>query len=390
MWAPTPKIGAEGLDAARLGATRLGAERLHSLDVFRGVAIAGMILVNNPGLWRPTYAPLQHAEWDGCTPADLIFPFFLFIVGVAVTLSFAAHDRQGESRRRLFRKVFRRTLILFALGIVVNGFPGFDWSEIRIPGVLQRIALCYLLASIAVLTMDLRGQVATTLLLIIGYWVAMKVVPWPGHRSGLLKPGRNLAAYLDHALLHGHLLRPRWDPEGILSTLSATATTLAGVLTGRWLRAARTPLVRVAVLVAAGTLCTALGLVMGHWFPINKNLWSSSYVVFTAGVALNCYAVCYWVVDIWQYRRWTMPFVIYGINAILAYLLSTLMEKLLILWKVARPDGSMVSVHHYLVEGLLLPFLSPINASLAYAVASVLFWLGIMTVLYRRRIFLKI
>ncbi|MFN8624651.1 MAG: heparan-alpha-glucosaminide N-acetyltransferase domain-containing protein [Candidatus Binatia bacterium] len=385
MWAPIT-----GRRAELLAPAHRGTERLQSLDVFRGIAIVGMVLVNNPGLWRPIYAPLQHAEWDGCTPTDLIFPFFLFIVGVAIALSFAAHGGRGESRRRLFRKVVRRTLILFALGIVVNGFPGFDWSEIRIPGVLQRIALCYLLASIAVLTMDLRGQVATTVVLVIGYWVAMKLVPWPGHRTGMLKPGRNLAAYIDHALMHGHLLRPRWDPEGLLTTLPATATTLAGVLTGRWLRAARAPLMRVAGVLAAGTLCTALGLLMDRWFPINKNLWSSSYVVFTAGVALNCFAVCYWLVDIRRYRRSTMPFAIYGANAILAYLLSTLLAKVLILWKVARPDGSPVSVRRYLVEVVLVPFMSPINASLAYAVVYVLFWLGILTVLHRRKIFFKI
>ena len=349
-----------------------------------------MILVNNPGMWRPVYAPLQHADWNGCTPTDLIFPFFLFIVGVAITLSFAAHGRQAESRAKLFGKVLRRTLILFALGIVVNGFPGFDWSEIRVPGVLQRIAACYLLASIVVLTMDLRGQVATTLALVIGYWVAMSFVPWPGHRTGLLKPGRNLAAYIDHALLHGHMLRPRWDPEGILTTLPATATTLAGVLTGHWLRASRTPLVRLAGLVLAGTLCTGIGLVMDRWFPLNKNLWSSSYVVFTAGVALNCFAVCYWFVDIRGDRRVGTPFVIYGANAFLAYLLSTLMAKVLILWKVAGSDGSPVNLRHYLVDALLLPVMSPINASLAYAIAYLLFWLGIMAVLYRRRIFFKI
>jgi predicted acyltransferase len=390
VWASTSKLGAERLGAGRLGTGLLGAERLLSLDVFRGVAIAAMILVNNPGLWQPTYASLQHAEWDGCTPADLIFPFFLFIVGVAITLSFAAHSRRGASRREMLFKVLRRTLILFALGIAITGFPGFDWSEIRIPGVLQRIALCYLLASIAALTLGFRGQVAATLLLIIGYWAALTTVPWPGHRTGLLKPGRNLAAYIDHALLHGHMLRPHWDPEGILATLSATATTLAGVLTGHWLRTPRTPRACVAGLVSGGVACTAAGLVMSHWLPLNKNLWSSSYVVFTAGLALTTFTVCYWLVDIRQYRRWTLPFVIYGTNAILGYLLSTLTAKVLILGKVVGADGSLISLRRYLVERFLLPFMSPVNASLAYAVSYVLFWLGILTVLYRRRIFFRI
>jgi predicted acyltransferase len=173
VWAPTSEGGAE----------RPGAARVASLDVFRGSAIAAMILVNNPGTWRPTYAPLQHADWNGCRPSDLIFPFFLFIVGVAITLSFEAHGGQRESRGKLLIKVLRRTLILFALGIGVNGFPGFDWSEIRIPGVLQRIALCYLLACIVVLTINLRGQVVTALILVIGYCVAMTFVPWPGRTA---------------------------------------------------------------------------------------------------------------------------------------------------------------------------------------------------------------
>ncbi|MFI5397810.1 MAG: acyltransferase family protein [Candidatus Binatia bacterium] len=366
------------------------AERLLSLDVFRGVAIAAMILVNNPGTWRSVYAPLQHADWDGCTPTDLIFPFFLFIVGVAITLAFAAWTRQGGTKSQLFLKIVRRTLIIFALGIVVNGFPAFDWSEIRIPGVLQRVAACYFLASIVVLTLDARGQTATTVMLLIGYWAAMKLVPIPGHRTGILKPGRNLEAYIDTALLHGHLLHRRWDPEGILSTLPATATTLAGVLTGHWLRLSKSPFVRLSGLFVAGNLCVILGLVMDPWFPINKSLWTSSYVLFSAGMALNCLGMCYWLVDIRQYRRWATPFIIYGTNPILAYLLSTLMAKAMILWRVTRPNGSSIILRRYIFESVFLPVASPINASLLYAIAYVLFWLGIMAVLYRKRIFIRI
>jgi len=365
-------------------------ERLLSLDVFRGVAIAAMILVNNPGTWRPVYAPLQHANWNGWTPTDLIFPFFLFIVGVAITLSFSAHAGRNESKSALLAKVARRTLIIFVLGIVINGFPDFDWSEIRIPGVLQRIALCYLLASVVVLSTGVRGQVATTIFLIIGYWAAMKLVPLPDHKTGLLRPGRNLAAYIDAALLQGHLLHRRWDPEGILSTLPATATTLVGVLTGHWLRVSRTPFTRICGLFVAGNLCIVAGLIMNVWFPINKNLWTSSYVVFTAGMALNFLGICYWLVDVRGYRRWALPFVVYGTNPILAYLLSTLLAKGMILWTVEAPDGSAISLRGYIFEEFLLPMASPINASLLYALAYVLFWMGIMAVLYRQRIFFKI
>jgi predicted acyltransferase len=358
--------------------------------VFRGITIAAMILVNNPGTWRSVYAPLQHASWNGWTPTDLIFPFFLFIVGVAITLSIGARVQRGDGRRRLVLKIVRRTLIIFALGIILNGFPYFDWSTLRIPGVLQRIAACYLFACIVVLTMDVRGQAVTTVALLAGYWAMMKLVPLPGHRAGLLRPGHNLAVYLDNAVLHGHLLHPRWDPEGFLSTAPATATTLAGVLTGHWMRADRTPLVRLSGLLIAGTLCLLLGMIMDIWFPINKNLWTSSYAVFTAGMALNVLGVCYWLVDIRQYRRWGTPFVIYGTNAILAYMLSTLMTKVMLLWRVARPDGTKLALRRYVFEHYFLALASPLNASLLYAITYLLFWLGIIAILYRRRIFIKI
>ena len=368
----------------------LRAERLLSLDVFRGAAIAAMILVNNPGTWRSVYPPLQHASWNGWTPTDLIFPFFLFIVGVAIPLSVGARIRRGDSGRQLIFKIVRRTVIIFALGIVLSGFPYFDWSTLRIPGVLQRIAACYLFACLVVLTMDVRGQAATTLMLLIGYWAVMKLVPLPGHRAGVLRPGHNMAAYIDNALLHGHLLHHRWDPEGILSTAPATATTLAGVLTGHWMRANRTPLQRLSGLFIAGNLCLLLGVIMNIWFPINKSLWTSSYVVFSTGMALDFLGLCYWLVDIRQYRRWATPFVIYGTNAILAYMLSTLMAKVMILWRVTQPNGTRLALRRYIFERYFLSVASPVNASLLYAIAYVLFWLGIITILYRQRIFIKI
>jgi len=171
--------------------------RMLSLDVFRGLTIAGMILVNNPGTSQEVYHPLEHADWNGCTPTDLIFPFFLFIVGVAITLSFAQRVERGDRQWQLMRKILWRTMIIFGLGIVLNGFPFFEWSTLRIPGVLQRIAVCYLVASLIVLRLDIRGQIAATVLLVVGYWVIMKVVPVPGFGAGGLGPGKNLAAYID-------------------------------------------------------------------------------------------------------------------------------------------------------------------------------------------------
>jgi predicted acyltransferase len=366
------------------------AERLVSLDAFRGIAIAGMILINNPGRWHPVYAPLQHAEWNGCTAADLIFPFFLFIVGVAITYSVVPRQRRGDSRLDLGAKILRRTLVIFGLGILLNALPFFDWSTLRIPGVLQRIAMCYFLTALLVLVTGIRGQSVALALLLVGYWAAMVLVPVPGHTAGTLQPGTNLAAYVDSALLSGHLLHRRWDSEGVLGTLPAIGTTLTGVLAGYWLQSPRSTLRRVAGLFAIGDLAILLGLAMDGVFPINKNLWTSSYVVFTTGVALNLLGLCYWLIDINGYTRWAKPFVIYGTNPLSAYVLSSLMAKGMVLWRVAPFGSSKVVLRKYLFESCFLPFASPVAASFLYALTYVLFWLALMAILYRKRIFIKI
>ena len=390
MKQPTATLSAQRTTATVVALATARSQRLVSLDAFRGITIAAMILVNNPGSWRPVYAPLQHAEWNGWTPADLIFPFFLFIVGVAIVLSLRQRRLVGEPASRLLLKIARRTLIIFALGCVLNGFPFFDWDVFRIPGVLQRIAVCYLLAAVAVLALDVRGQAVLTIVLLIGYWLLMRFVPIPGHRAGHFGLGTNLAAHVDNFLMHGHLLYHHWDPEGVLSTLPAVATTLTGVLTGHWLRAPRRPFERVAGLFIAGNLGVLLGLLCDRWFPINKSLWTSSYVLFTSGMALNFLGMCYWLIDIQGFQRWAKPFIIYGTNPILAYVLSSLLAKAMALWRIARPNGTKVVIRRYIFETFFLPVASPINASLLYAVAYVLFWLGITALLYRKRIFIKV
>ena len=380
----------EHLAAPRVAVTpKPRAERLQSLDAFRGLTIAAMILVNNPGGPR-TYPALRHSEWNGCTVADLIFAFFLFIVGVAITLSFAAAQGHGRQRRALIDKVVRRTLIIFGLGLFLNAFPSFDWSMLRIPGVLQRIAVCYCLASLLVLTLDTRGQAVTTVVLLLGYWMLMKLVPVPGAVADGHEWNTNLAAYLDHAVLRGHMLHAHWDPEGLLSTLPATATTLAGVLTGHWLRSPRTALERVVGLFVAGNVCIVLGLGIDPWYPINKSLWTSSYVLYTAGGALNLLGMCYWLIDVKGYRAWAKPWIIYGTNPLLAYLLSGLMAKATYLLFVTQPDGLRVTVKVYLFQTLFLPLAGRLHASFLYALAYVVLWLGVMAVLYRKKIFFKI
>lgn len=365
-------------------------QRMVSLDVFRGFTIAAMILVNNPGTWKSVYGPLRHAEWNGWTPTDLVFPFFLFIVGVSLTLSFARRRALGASQADLFKQVVRRTLIIFVLGLILNGFPYYDLSRIRIPGVLQRIALCYFFAALIFLTTRIRGQIMATVGLLGGYWILMTAVPIPGTGHSSLTMQSNLAAYIDNALLHGHIYRPTWDPEGLLSTLPAIGSVLFGILTGHWLRAAKSPLTRTRGLLLGGALGVLAGQLMSFWFPINKNLWTSSYTVFTAGMALVLFAICYWIIDVQGYRKWTIPFVVYGMNAIAVYVLSGLAAKASVTWKVAQGDGSRVLIQTFLYTKFFAPLASPINASLLWAIAYVVFWLGVMWVFYWRKTFIKI
>ncbi|MCS6806122.1 MAG: DUF5009 domain-containing protein [Blastocatellia bacterium] len=366
------------------------AERLVSLDVFRGITIAGMILVNNPGSWSHVYRPLQHAEWHGWTPTDLIFPFFLFIVGVAITLSLPKRLARGDSRRALFAQIVQRTLILFALGLLLNGFPFYDLSKIRIPGVLQRIALCYFFASLIFMWTKLKGQVMFTVALLILYWLLMTLVPVPGYGAGVLEQEGNLAAYVDYRLLRGHLWKPTWDPEGLLSTIPAIATTLCGVLTGYWLKAARSVSEKTRGLLLAGLAGVLLGQLMDVWFPINKNLWTSSYVVFTAGMALLCLGACVWFVDGLGYRRLVTPFVMYGVNPIIVFVLSGLLGRLMVIYKLTQPDGSSVSFKTYVYEHFFASWAGPMNGSLLFAIAYVIAWLIPLAILYRKKIFIKI
>jgi predicted acyltransferase len=373
--------------------------RLVSLDVFRGATIAGMILVNNPGSWSYIYPQLRHAEWSGWTFTDLIFPFFLFIVGVAMTLSFARRVERGDDTNKIMLHVVQRAVIIFACGLFLAGFPfglilnhSFSFSTIRIPGVLQRIAVCYLVASFVVLKTGIKGQIGVTLGLLTIYWLLMTLVPVPGVGTGSFAKEGNFAQYIDSMLLDGHMWKvsKTWDPEGIISTLPAIATTLAGVLTGHWLRSSKTQAEKTVGFFFAGNLCLLAGVIMDIWVPINKNLWTSSYTVFMAGMALNCFAVFYWFIDVKGYKRWAKPFAIYGMNAIAVFVLSGIMARLLGLIKVGQADGTEISLSAYIYQNFFASWAGPFNGSLFFAITYVLFWLGLMAILYRYKIFIKI
>jgi predicted acyltransferase len=366
--------------------------RLMSLDVFRGATIASMMLVNNPGNWSAVYPPLLHAEWHGWTFTDVIFPFFLWIVGLAMTLSFARRVERGDNKTRLLLHVLRRSAIIFALGLFLAGFPYYHLSTIRIPGVLQRIAVCYLVASIIFLTTRVRGQVAWTFGLLASYWVLMKLVPVPGYGAGVLEKAGNFAQWVDSIVLSGHMWASSrvWDPEGIVSTLPAIATTLFGILTGHILRLRRSEEEKTAWIFLLGGGLMWAGSVMSWWLPINKSLWTSSYSVFMAGLAAGVFAACYWLVDVRGYKRWAQPFVAYGMNAITVFVLSGLIGRTLGLIKVTAGDGSSVPLGAWMFSTLFAPLAAPKNASLLYAVTYVILLWGVAAWLYRRRLFLKV
>ncbi len=364
--------------------------RLISLDVFRGITIAGMILVNNPGSWEHIYSPLEHAAWHGLTPTDLVFPFFLFIVGVSITLALARRAESTENRRDVYLKIVRRTLIIFALGLILGGFPYYDLQTIRIPGVLQRIAVCYLITSVIFLNTRWQTQAIIAAALLVIYCVIMMFVPVPGFGAGNLEMEGNLAAYVDRMVLGAHKWKPLYDPEGILSTIPAIATTLCGVLTGHLLRSKRTALEKVSAMFVAGMAALVVGWIWSFWFPVNKALWTSSYVLVTAGMALQLLAFCYWLIDIKGYSGWAKPFLIFGTNALALYFLAELFSNIISIVTFPRADGGRVDLKSLIYDNAYASWASPLNASLLFAISIVLMWLGVMTILYRKRIFIKV
>ena len=459
------------------------SERLMSLDVFRGITVAGMILVNNPGRWGESfiYGPLRHAAWHGWTPTDLVFPSFLFIVGVALTFSFDKRLASGFSRLRLFEQVIRRTLILICLGLILQSFarwrlmapyialivslgflfadePPFGWPAdgkarlrkmigwliaaaavlyfafdfvnfqtsipvLRVPGVLQRIGLCYCAASVIVLLSGVRGRILWTVVLLLGYWWLVACVPAPVVNPDLAKtrPEGLLHDWLDLKLLGNHIYSERPEPEGLLSTLPAIATTLLGVLVGNWLHADRDKREKTIGLFFAANLVLFAGLWMNLSFPINKKIWTSSYVLLSGGIAMHLLAICYWLIDVKGRRRWSWPFLVFGTNAIAAFFASGILGRIMNCWTLPVTEGGQLaatggavnllkiwflaifgpanaatwsgkttSLTAWLYQVLFESWAAPKPASLMWALAYVLFWLLLITPLYRRRIFIKV
>ena len=446
-------------------------QRLISLDVFRGMTIAGMVLVNNPGVWSSIYGPLKHAEWHGITPTDYIFPFFLFIVGVAIPIALSKRIAEGVTRSTYF-KIVTRAAMIFVLGLLMSMIPFFVFADtgiptvikvalvlsfsaalffyltdkptvaaitagvsaltiivfwiagtniawynfgtMRIPGVLQRIAVCYLIVSIIYLNTNWKQQTLIGIGLLLGYWLLMTVTPVPGCEVATIDDKAcNIAAWIDRTVFtENHIWRSAkvFDPEGILSTIPALVTTISGVLTGTWLRSVPPAVAggfrpdgeeegppataggtdKALGLFFFGTVLLAAGWTWSLVFPLNKSLWTSSYVLYTSGLALLTLGFCYFLIDIKGYKRWAKPFVIFGVNALALFVFSGILARLMGMIKLAGPEGKEITLQQWIFTNIYLSLFSPINASLAYAVTYILFWLFLMWLLYRRRIFIKV
>lgn len=379
-------------------------ERLISLDAFRGFTIAGMILVNNPGSWSHIYPQLAHASWHGWTFTDWIFPFFLWIVGVAMTFSFAVRSSKGDTKEKLLLNVLRRSAIIFGLGLFLAGFPfgilwghNFSFDTIRIPGVLQRIAVCYFLSSLIYLYTSMRGQIIAIGALFVSYWLMVFYIPVPGVGAGSFEMGKNFSAYIDSLLLSGHMwsVSKTWDPEGIISTIPAIATTLFGSLTGDYLRQSHhTKEEKSAWMIVFGSGLLLLGAALDMWMPINKSLWTVSYSIFMAGWALCIFGIFYFLIDAKGIKKWAHPFVVYGMNAIFIFVLSGVVGRTMALWKfnIQLSDGTFadVSMKSIITQNLFDPYFSPLNASMMHAIVWISVMYLIVWMMYKRKWFVKV
>ncbi len=365
-------------------------ERMVSLDAFRGATMALMVLVNTPGDGGHVYAPLEHSEWNGWTPTDVVFPSFAWIIGVAMSIVLARRLAAGVPRAKIFAQAFRRAAILYVLGLIVYAYPNFDLSTQRVLGVLQRLAICYLIATAIYLTTSIRGQIIWIVSLLGGYWLLMTLVPVPGYGAGRLDVEGNFAHYIDRIVLgsHNYLNTKTWDPEGVVSTLPAIATVLFGIMAGHILRLERPLSQRAVRLFVVGLVLLAAGQVCNIWLPINKKLWTSSFSMFMAGLDFVIFAGMVWLIDIRGYKRFTKPLVIMGMNAITVYMVSELLDQVFNAIHV-NSGGQSITLHAWL-NSLFAVVASPFNASLLFAISYTLLMYLVAYVMYRRGWFLRV
>ena len=375
--------------------------RLSSLDVFRGITIAAMILANMAGVADDVYRPLSHSEWHGCTPTDLIFPCFLFIVGVAMTFSLAKYTAENKPTKAVYLRILRRTAILFILGLVLNGFWNqgvwtFDLSSIRLMGVLQRIALTYLFASLIVLKLPRKGQWLLAGGLLVAYWLTMMYIPVPDYGAGMLTREGNFGAFIDRLIIpKAHLYKGdgfnfMGDPEGLFSTIPAIVSVLAGYFTGQWIKDKKQATSQTSMdLVLFGLCCLVIAIIWDVAFPINKKIWTSSYVLFTTGWALMLLAACYELIEVRLIKRWSKPFEIMGLNAIALFVASVFLIKTTAKTKNGTGE-SAISIYNWIYQNIFASWSGNFNGSFLFALVTLLFWYGVAVLMYQKRWFIKV
>ena len=382
-------------------------KRLLALDVFRGITITAMILVNNPGNWQHIYPPLAHAKWHGWTLTDLIFPFFIFIVGVSISLSGQRQRDKGLGHAHIIRHAFLRMLKLFLLGCFLALFyynfsvVDYDWfserlMQIRFMGVLQRIALVYFVCVLLWLFLSRLQLLVAMLIILAVYWLAMAFIPYHDDLGnqyvGLLEYANNLSAWLDNRLfakthLYYSSAQPfAFDPEGVLSTLPAIASGLSGVLAGQWLSSTHYSMDHKAKSLSIfAVVALVLGQVWANWLPINKALWTSSYVLLSSGYAALVLALLIYVLDIKQWRLWSAPFLVFGANSIAFFMFAGVVGRLVLMFNIGE-----VSIKNWIYIHIFQPWLGDLNASLAYAISFLLLSYMVMFVMYHKQIFWKV
>lgn len=363
-------------------------KRLLSLDAFRGFTIAAMILVNFPGNEENVFSPLQHTHWNGISFTDLIAPFFLFIVGVAISFAYTKRLEAGISAKSMYGKLFSRALKIFAVGMLLNllGIIGnFSFEEIRWTGTLHRIAIVFLVCGLLFLHSGWKVQAITAGVILICYWLAMTLIPTPGYDQAMLEPGVNLAAWVDSKFMPGKMWQGTWDPEGILSTFPSIVTGITGMLAGTILLLKKTQEFKVMVLFTLGFITAIIGVVWSWVFPLNENLWTSSFVLFTSGLASMTLAGSIFLVDMLNYRKIADFGIVYGSNAIAVYVLADILAQLFYGLAIS---GAPLNEHFF---NFFTSFgLAPKIASMTYA----LIYVGInfipAYILYRKKIFIKL
>ena len=375
--------------------------RLSSLDVFRGITIAAMILANMAGVADDVYRPLNHSEWHGCTPTDLIFPFFLFIVGVAMTFSLSKYSEENKPTQAVYLRILRRTAILFILGLVLNGFWNkgvwtFDLSSIRLMGVLQRIALTYLFSSLIVLKLPRKSQWLVAGGLLITYWLTMMYIPVPDYGAGVLTREGNFGAFIDRLIIpKAHLYKGdgfnfMGDPEGLFSTIPAIVSVLAGYFTGEWIKDKKQASSQTSMdLVLFGLCCLVIAIIWDVSFPINKKIWTSSYVLFTSGWALMLLAACYELIEVRLIKRWSKPFEIMGLNAIALFVASVFLIKITAKTQIGTGETA-VSIYNWIYKNIFASWAGNFNGSFLFARVTLLFWYGVAVLMYQKRWFIKV